>query len=109
MVLEGAKILAFTCNDQDNQLFGFEACGDGYRIHAKHTLMCVDVVGSSASDGALLQQAQCADRASQRFKIVTLPPPSPPPPPPCEYAACQGCQGAPESPSSGESKAVAPT
>lgn len=57
----------------DNQLFKLEAYGAGYRLKPKHSYLCVDVTGSSPSDGALLQQYSCNGSNAQVFKLENGP------------------------------------
>jgi len=57
----------------DNQMFRLEASGSGYRLKPRHAYMCMDVAGSSTSDGALLQQYSCNGSNAQVFKLENGP------------------------------------
>lgn len=68
----GANIQTWAYSGQECQQFRFEMAGQGmYRIIARHSGMCVEVLNASTADGANVVQNTCVDGArSQLFQVL---------------------------------------
>jgi mannan endo-1,4-beta-mannosidase len=65
-----ALIQQYDCWGGSNQQFRFQPTDSGYyRLVARGSTMCVDVVSRSTADGAGIQQYDCGTGTNQQFRI----------------------------------------
>lgn len=70
---DGAKLIQWSCNGQNNQRFQAVDVGGGeYALIALHSGKCLDVTGASAANGAQLIQFTCHFGDNQRFVVIDL-------------------------------------
>ncbi|WP_111979366.1 glycosyl hydrolase 53 family protein [Algibacillus agarilyticus] len=64
----GEDILQWSCHNNDNQQWTFNAVDSGYyQIQAKHSGLCLDIESASDNDGANVIQWTCKDTYNQQF------------------------------------------
>lgn len=69
LVGDNAAIQQNEAHGGDNELFTFVSYGGGYLVKPLHSYKCLDIVGGSLSNGALLQQYTCNQSTAQVFML----------------------------------------
>jgi hypothetical protein len=64
----------FSEGHSDASTEGFFEIKDGYRLVAKHSGKCLDVIGASYENGALMDQWECANPQTAQGQVFTLVP-----------------------------------
>jgi hypothetical protein len=64
---DGANVIQYTCGSGTNQQWQWQATGSYFRIVARHSGKCLDVVDSGTGDGADIQQYTCGSGLNQQW------------------------------------------
>lgn len=70
-LIDGARLVAFPCNEYGNQLFQIVSTREEgyYQIRALHSGKCLDVQRASLRDGADVVQFECNGQYNQQFSF----------------------------------------
>ncbi len=69
LVGDNAAIQQNEAHGGDNELFTLVSYGGGYLVKPMHSYKCLDIVGGSTANGALLQQYTCNQSTAQVFML----------------------------------------